>query len=182
MSTPEKRKSPKSPLTKIRELVVTPKLAIQITLSDEQKDAFVPQYTTLDEINGEVSITATCDTSFEGIYITFEGSTKTFVEKVATTSPTAGRSDKYYTFMRLHQPDTTLPSPQVLKAGETYIFPFNFVVPDALPPQSCGHTKRPGFPEGGHLTLPPSLGDPMVAGMGRSLKSDMAPNMAIIGM
>lgn len=169
-------------LARMKNLVVTPKPVIEVTLTDDQKDAFVPQYTSLDEITGEVSITASCDTSFDDIYITFEGSTRTFVEKIATTSPTNGRTEAFHNFVRLVQPidSSSLPSPRVIEAGKSYKFPFTFVVQDTLLPQSCMHAKRPGFPEGGHMTLPPSLGDPLVASMGKSLMDDMAPDMGTI--
>ena len=170
-------------LAKMKNLVLTSKPTIDITLIDDQKGAFVPQFTSLDEIKGEVSITASCDTSFDDIYITFEGSSKTFVEKVATTSPSTGRSEAFHTFIRLLQltDPSALPDPRVLAAGETYRFPFLFVVPDTMLPPSCSHLKQTGFPVDGHLTLPPSLGDPLAASVGKSLMDDMAPDMAIIG-
>ena len=176
--------SQKASLARMKELVITPKAVVEITLTNEQKDEFVPRYTSLDEIQGEVSITAPCDTSFDDIYITFEGSTRTFVEKVATTSPTSGRTEAFHNFMRLVQPlDLSLfPHPRVIEARKTYKFPFTFVVPDTLLPQACRHPKKAGFPEAGHMTLPPSLGDPLVASMGKSLMDDMAPEMGTTGM
>ena len=131
----------RSSLARMKNLVLTPKPVIEVTLSDDQKDAFVPQYTSLDEIKGEVSITAPCDTSFDDIYITFEGSTRTFVEKVATTSPTNGRTEAFHNFVRLLQPmdPSAFPDPRVIEAGKTYKYPFTFVVPDTLLPQSCTH-------------------------------------------
>lgn len=169
-------------LAKMKNLVLTPKPVIEVTLTDDQKDAFVPQYTSLDEIKGEVSITASCDTSFDDIYITFEGSTRTFVEKIATTSPTNGRTEAFHNFVRLVQPmdSSAFPNPRVIEAGKTYRFPFTFVVQDTLLPQSCVHAKTPSFPEGGHMKPPPSLGDPLLASMGKSLMDDMAPDMGTI--
>ena len=171
-------------LAKMKDLVLTSKPVIKVTLTDEQKDEFVPQYTSLEEITGEVSITASCDTSFEEIYITFEGSASTFVEKVVTTSPTIGRSDAYHNFLRLVQPVdlSVFPSARIIEAGKTYNFPFTFVVPEKLLPQSCKHNMKPGFPIDGHMTLPPSLGDPLVASMGKALMDDMSPHMGSIGM
>ena len=170
-------------LARMKDLVLPPKPVIEITLTDDQKDKFVPQYTSLDEIKGEVSITAPCDTSFDDIYISFEGSARTFVEKIASTSPTNGRTEAFHNFVRLVQPfDTsTLSDPRIIEAGRVYKFPFTFVVPDTLLPQACTHSKKPGFPEGGHSSPPPSLGDPLVASMGRSLMDDMAPDMGTIG-
>ena len=173
----------RSSLARMKDLVVPPKPVIEVTLTDDQKDKFAPQYTSLDEIKGEVSITAPCDTSFDDIYISFEGSTRTFVEKLASTSPTTGRTEAFHNFVRLIQPldASTISDPRIIEAGKVYKFPFTFVVPDTLLPQSCHHSKRPGFPEGGHLSLPPSLGDPLVASMGKSLMDDMAPDMGTIG-
>ena len=170
-------------LARMKNLVLTPKPVIEVTLTDDQKDTFVPQYTSLDEIKGKVSITTSCDTSFDDIYITFEGSTRTFVEKIATTSPTNGRTEAFHNFIRLSQPmnPSVFPNPRVFEAGKTYKYAFNFVVPDTLLPQSCTHAKTPGFPEGGHMVPPPSLGDPLVASMGKSLMDDMAPDMGTIG-
>lgn len=178
MFTDQRRAS----LARMKNLVITPKPVIEVTLTDDQKDAFVPQYTSLDEIKGEVSITASCDTSFDDIYITFEGSARTFVEKIASTSPTNGRTEAFHNFIRLLQPmdASAFPNPRVIEAGKIYKFPFTFVVPDTLLPQSCTHPKNPKFPAAGHMAPPPSLGDPLVASMGKSLMDDMAPEMATI--
>lgn len=170
-------------LAKMKDLVVTPKPVVKVTLADDQKDRFAPQYTSLDEIKGEVTITASCDTSFDDIYISFEGYARTFVEKIASTSPTNGRTEAYQNFIRLVQPiePSAFPDPRVIEAGKVYKFPFTFVVPDTLLPVACTHPKKPGFPEGGHMALPPTLGDPLVVSMGKSLMDDMAPDMGTIG-
>lgn len=159
-----------------------PKPVIEITLSDEQKDAFCPTYTSLEPIQGEVTITASSDMSFDDLYITFEGSTKTFVE-IATSSPTKDKTKAFHTFLRLVQPmndNTAFANPRILEAGKPYKFPFNFNVPEQLLPQSCKHPKAEGFSETTHLRLPPSLGDPMVATVGKSLMDDMAPDMGSV--
>ena len=170
-------------LARMKDLVLPPKPVIEVTLTDDQKDKFAPQYTSLDEIKGEVSITAPCDISFDDIYISFEGSTRTFVEKVASTSPTNARTEAFHNFIRLVQPldPSTFSDPRIIEAGKIYKFPFTFVVPDTLLPQACSHSKQPRFPEGGHLSPPPSLGDPLVASLGKSLMDDMAPDMGTIG-
>lgn len=49
------------------------KIAVDIILNDNQQDAYVSSYTTLDKIEGEVSITVPSDTGFDDISITFEG-------------------------------------------------------------------------------------------------------------
>ena len=174
--------SRKASLAMLKDLFLIPKTVIQVTLTDDQKDEKMPKYTSLDEIKGEVSITASCDTSFDDIYIAFEGNMHTFVEKEVTPSPTTSRSKGFLKFIRLVQPldPSSLPTPRVFEAGQTYKFPFTFVVPHALLPQSCTHPKKPGFPEDGHMILPPSLGDPMVK-LRKSLIEDMSPEMATIG-
>ena len=179
MSTSGQRKNS---LAKVKKFVRPSKFAIKVTLSDDQKDAFVPRYTSLDEINGQVSITAASETSFHNVFLTFEGSTKTFAEKVAATSAVTSKIEKSYTFIRLVHDDIALPNPRAFEAGQAYTFPFNFVVPHTLLPSSCAHKKAAGFPEDGHMALPPSLGDPMAASLGGSLASDMSPQMAKIGM
>ena len=158
-----------------------PKPVIEVTLIDEQKDAFCPTYTSLEPIQGEVTITTSSDMSFDDLYITFEGSIKTYVE-IASSSPTNDRTKAFHTFLRLVQPmdGAAFPEPRVLEAGKTYNFPFNFNVPEQLLPQSCKHPKAENFPENTHLRLPPSLGDPMVAAVGKSLMDDMAPDMGSV--
>lgn len=166
----------------MRNLTSKVKPVIAITLSDDQQEAFVPSYTSLDQIRGHVSITAKYDTSFDEIYVTFEGTTKTFVEKVATASPANGRTEAFQVFLRLIQPmdPQALPESYILKAGQTYRFPFTFVVPEKLLPQSCTHVRSGHRMQDVHLNLPPSLGDPMTASVGKTLLDDMAPEMAVV--
>ena len=178
----ERRISIGGPLaSRVMNLGQKPKPVIEIILSDDQKDAYCPSYTSLEPIKGEATVTASSDMNFEGLYITFEGSMKTYVE-VATASPTKDRTKAFHTFLRLVQPlgGEAFPEPRVLEAGKSYKFPFNFNVPERLLPQTCRHPKDPDFPEGAHLGLPPSLGDPMVAAVGKSLMDDMAPDMASV--
>ncbi|KAI4165906.1 MAG: hypothetical protein LQ342_000337 [Letrouitia transgressa] len=158
------------------------KPAIDITLTDGQQDAFIPSYTSLDEIKGQATITAPVDTKFEHIFITFEGVAKTYVEKIATSSPTNGRTEAFQCFLRLVQPmdDTGVIATRVAEAGKTYTFPFNFVVPERLLPQACDHQRENDSVQEAHLQLPPSLGDPLTAGMGKALMDDMAPDMAVV--
>ena len=163
-------------------LISKPKLDVKILLNGQQ-DAFAPSYTSLDEISGHVSVTAPSDTKFEQVYITFEGSTKTSVEKVASTAPTSGRTEAYQSFLRLVQPmdELAFSEPRILKAGETYEFPFHFNVPERLLPQSCTHPRENDAVHEEHLYLPPSLGDPLAASEdGKSLLDDMAPDMSVI--
>ena len=149
---------------------------ITIALHDDQHDVFVPSYTTLDKVQGEVTIAAPYDTAFDQIYITLEGSVKTFVEKMATASPTNYRTEAFQVFLRLLQPlnMNAFSRPRVIKAGQTYKLPFTFVIPQKLLPQSCEHVHD------AHLNLPPSLGDPLTASLNRTLLDDMAPEMSVI--
>lgn len=155
---------------------------IAISLSDDQKEEFVPSYTSLDQVRGQVTITAKHDTSFDEIYVTFEGTSKTFVEKIATASPANGKTEAFQVFLRLIQPmdPRALPESNLLKAGRTYRFPFTFVVPEKLLPQSCTHARGGHRMQEVHLNLPPSLGDPMTASQGKTLLDDMAPEMAVV--
>lgn len=165
----------------MKNIVPRVKPTIDITL-DDQQDAFVPSYTSLDQIKGQATITSKYDTSYEQIYLTFEGTTKTLVEKIATTSPANGRTEAFQVFLRLIQPldHNTLPESRILKAGQTYRFPFTFVVPEKLLPQSCMHARSHDGVQDIHLNLPPSLGDPMAASAGKMLRDDMAPEMSVI--
>ena len=172
----------KGSLAMIKDMVVTSKPVIEVTLTDDQKDVFMPQYTSLDEIKGEVSITASSDTSFDNIYVSFEGSTRTWVEKHIATPYVNNRSEAHHIFVRLIQPldRSAVPSPPVLEARKVYKFPFTFVVPDTLLPQSCTHSKHPDFPEDAHMSPPPSFGDLLAATMGKAFMNDMAPDMSKI--
>lgn len=155
---------------------------ISIALHDNQQDAFVPSYTTLDKIQGDVVVTAPYDTGFDHIYITLEGTTKTFVEKIATASPTNGRTEAVQVFLRLIQPidSNALPESRTLQGSQTYRLPFTFVVPEKLLPQSCAHDHAKDSVQEAHLNLPPSMGDPMTATLGKMLLDDMAPEMGVI--
>jgi len=115
--------------------------------------------------------------------ITLEGTTRTYVEKIATTSPTSGKTEAFHSFLRLVQPmdDAALPEPRILDTGRPYSFPFTFNIPENLLPQSCTHPKVNDAVQEAHLNLPPSLGDPMVATEGgKALLDDMAPDMGVI--
>ena len=162
----------------VRSLLRT-KPCIAFILGDDQQEAFAPTYTSLDQIKGDVVITPVNDIKFEEVYITFEGVAKTYVEKVATTSPTNGRTEAFQSFLRLVQPIERSES-TTLKGGETYKFPFTFVVPERRLPQSCVHPVDNETVTDMHLALPPSMGDPMMATEGKHLLDDMCPDMAVV--
>lgn len=155
---------------------------IEVALNDGQQKDFVSSYTSRDHIRGVVSITATKDTPFDELYVTFEGTTKTFVEKVSTAFPANGRTEAFHVFLRLIQPidAESIPEDRLLKAGQTYSIPFTFVVPEKLLPQSCTHSPTNHKIHDLHLNLPPSLGDPLAASIGNILLDDMAPEMAVV--
>ena len=155
---------------------------VEIVLTDGQQNSFIPSYTSLDEIKGEVSITVPIDTQFDQIYITFEGIVKTYVEKIATSSPTNGRTEAFQCFLRLVQPleEDNFPESNTAKAGQTYKFPFTFVIPERLLPQACDHPRINDSVQQAHLQLPPSLGDPLTAVIGKAMMDDMAPDMGVV--
>ncbi|MCJ1291676.1 hypothetical protein MMC34_003221 [Xylographa carneopallida] len=159
----------------------TVKPKIDITLNDPQEENVVPSYTTLDKIEGTVSISAPVDLNFDDIHITFQGSTRTYVEKVSSTHAAFDRSKAYHSFLRLSQPikDADYPENNILKAGEIYTYPFTFVVPEKLLPQSCTHPRDNERILEAHLQLPPSLGDAML-GPDKTLLEDLAPDMAVV--
>src|SRR5687768_2124494 len=104
------------------------------------------------------------------------------VERTGTTAATAARASAVHTFLRLYQPldDSLYPQPRIAETGRTYRFPFTFVVPDQLLPQACSHDTLNPQVKRAHLQPPPSLGDPMLAGDGKTLLDDMSPDMTKI--
>ena len=145
-------------------------------------DDFIHSYTTHDEIKGEVILKFEKDTAVDDLVITFEGLTFTYVEKIATTAPTTGRTTGRHTFLKLMQPVDLerLPENRIARAGVSYPVPFQFVVPDRLLPYCCSHRVENEEVKRAHLHLPPSLGDPSLAGDGQSLLDDLAPDMSKI--
>lgn len=104
------------------------------------------------------------------------------VERTGTTTATATRSSATHTFLKLYQPldDSQYPQPRIAETGRTYRFPFTFVVPEQLLPQACSHDRKNSQVHSAHVQPPPSLGDPMLAGDGKSLLDDMSPDMTKI--
>ena len=165
-----------------KKAVARAKPKVEIKLDGEQNEAFVPAYTTFDEITGHILITCQADLAFDDVYITFEGHCKTYVEKIATASPTNNKSEGFSYFLRMTQPmdPDAFPESRLLEAYKPYQFPFKFVVPDRLLPTGCVHEKEPNLPSDAHLKPPPSMGDPMVAAWSKTLMDDMCPDMATI--
>lgn len=110
------------------------------------------------------------------------GTSRTLIEQPGVAAPTVGQSTAFHTFLRLVQPiePADYPDPRVLEAGKEYRFPFTFVVPEQLLPYACSHDAVHPQIKSNHTRLPPSLGDPMVAGDGSGLLDDLAPEMVQI--
>ncbi len=143
---------------------------------------FVHSYSTYDEIKGYVNVKFEKDTSFDELAVTFEGQSCTYVEKIATTAPTTGRTTGKHTFLKVQQPiaEHLLPPDNMFEANVTYSIPFTFVVPDRLLPFICSHKVDNDDIRKEHVQLPPSLGDPSISGDGHTLMDDLAPEMSRI--
>ena len=101
---------------------------------------------------------------------------------MTTSTAVAGRAVAFQQFLRLVQPlsASDLPEDMVFEAGKTYNIPFVFVVPQQLLPRVCRHDVSNDQIRDAHLTVPPSLGDATIAGRGKKLLDDFAPDMAAI--
>jgi hypothetical protein len=143
---------------------------------------FVHSYSTYDEIKGHVELKFEKDVQIDELIITFEGQSATYVEKIATTAPTTGRTTGKHTFLKLLQPvdSDQLPECNLMQAGATYHVTFTFVVPDRLLPYICSHAVEDEHVRSQHTQVPPSLGDPSTSGDGHMLMDDFAPAMARI--
>lgn len=110
------------------------------------------------------------------------GTSKVSIERQPTAAGQMGHATAHQTFLKLRQPinETEYPIPRAFDEGRTFRFPFTFVVPDYLLPQVCEHSKDNLHLKYAHTRLPPSLGDPMLAGDGVSLLDDMCPVMGQI--
>ncbi|KAF1944708.1 arrestin [Clathrospora elynae] len=169
---------------KVRNMAQHGQPAIDINLDDsnEQRQKFVTSYSSMDSIEGTVTITAAHDTSFEDIDIAFIGTSQTIVDRMTTTPTMTGRTEANHRFLTLRQPinEAHFPSTRVFKAGRSYKFPFTFTIPSQLLPKACAHNVVADHIRDTHLSLPPSLGDPDLAGFGGTLLDDMAPDMSKI--
>ncbi|KAJ5220466.1 hypothetical protein N7468_009670 [Penicillium chermesinum] len=152
-----------------------PKVEIEL---DGQKPGLVSSYTTGDQIHGTVTVSVEHDTRFDDIEIIFQGISHTTVERAACP----GRTGSKQMFLKLRQPiqPDEYPTPRVLETNQLYKFPFTFVVPDRLLPHVCTHETCNAQIHQSHTMLPPTLGDPMISGNGKTLLNDMAPDMVRI--
>ncbi|KAF2868707.1 arrestin [Massariosphaeria phaeospora] len=167
---------------KVRNIAHHGQPVIEINLDDRHgtHGGYVTSYSTMDSIEGTVSITVAHDTKFEDIDIAFTGTSYTFVDRLTTTPTVSGRTEATHRFLALRQPieDMDLPSPRVFVAGKRYIFPFYFIVPPHLLPRACTHRVDADHVRDTHLMLPPSVGDPEMAGHSGVLLDDVAPEMS----
>ena len=112
-------------------------------------------YTSGSAVNGHVVINSPRDIAFDSFEIVFTGATFTrldFVQQFPTLSCRP--------FMKLRMPlaDSDLPESLVFEAGQTYIVPFNFVVPHNLTLSACTHNVSSPSVRDQHLRLPPTVG------------------------
>ena len=125
-------------------------------------DIFIPNtkafYSTLDTIAGSVAVTVKQPTPFSDITITLVGVTQCSVDN-PNASGGHSSSDAVHRFLGVSQPipEDALPLPMVLQPGQTYTFPFSFVVPPQMLPRACSHSVNSQPVRDAHLQLPPSL-------------------------
>lgn len=107
-----------------------------------------------------------------------QGFMKTNVDGLAAYAMIPVRSEAAYTFLHVIQPTPT-PCATTLSPGCSTSFPFTFVVPTTLLDTSCRHKVVSSAVRTAHLSLPPSLGDHELAGVGAGTTSldDIAPDM-----
>lgn len=153
--------------------IVGAKTDIKIVLQSKRK-----VYSTLDRIQGFVTVTPLGDVPFDDIDIDFVGTSRTYVERLTTAAAVSGRSQAFHQFLRLSQPGVAqyYPADQILRAGQEYKIPFVFVVPQQLLPRACSHHVTIDAVKDAHVQLPPSMGDYE----GSKKQDDYAPEMASI--
>jgi hypothetical protein len=86
------------------------------------------------------------------------------------------KTDASHTFLRLNMPiaDSEYPQPRIAEAGQTYTFPFHFVIPERLLPSACTHDCATSHVHEAHVCLPPTMGDFDLS------SDDLSPAMAKI--
>ncbi|RAH44253.1 uncharacterized protein BO95DRAFT_483369 [Aspergillus brunneoviolaceus CBS 621.78] len=133
----------------IQELWARKSVNISINLVGEQGNT-IKTYTNSDQINGTAAITVEHDVDFDHLNITFEGVYRVYNERTGPPH-TDRRIGASRTFLKMRYPLSTniFPSPRQFKKGETYSFPFSFVVPHCIEPPVCtskldeAHTQLP---------------------------------------
>ncbi|PYH77115.1 hypothetical protein BO82DRAFT_368743 [Aspergillus uvarum CBS 121591] len=136
----------------IRDLWTRKSVNISIDLVGEQGNT-INTYTTSDHISGTAAITVEHDVDFDHLNITFEGIYRVYNERTGPPH-TDRRIGASRTFLKLQYPlpTTVYPSPRQFNKGETYTFPFSFVVPDCIEPPVCTSKL-----DEAHTQLPPTL-------------------------
>ncbi|KAL6705922.1 hypothetical protein ACN47E_006201 [Coniothyrium glycines] len=168
---------------KVRNMATHAQPSIDIHLDDSHGPRrVIGSYSTMDTVEGTVTITAQRDTRFEDIDIAFIGTSRVFVERMTTAPTMSGRSEANHRFLVLRQPIARehFPTSRIFKSGESYRFPFTFTIPSQLLPKACTHVVAADHVRDTHCQLPPSLGDPDLAGFGNTLLDDLAPQMSKI--
>ncbi|KAK5689104.1 hypothetical protein LTR17_026520 [Elasticomyces elasticus] len=162
--------------SKLQSLMLAQKPDIKINLASRKK-----VFSTLDTIEGAVTITAPKDIQFESIEIEFLGTSRTFVDRFTPVASVSGRSEATHQFLKLVQPGLQeyCPANGILKAGKSYYFPFLFVVPQRLLSHVCQHKIHNPTIRDAHLQLPPTFGDREQAKT-CDVPDDMAPEMAMV--
>ncbi|KAL8958226.1 MAG: hypothetical protein Q9183_005879, partial [Haloplaca sp. 2 TL-2023] len=79
------------------------KPVVEINLDDEDA-TFIPTYTSLETIRGNVTFKAPTDTTIKQVRITFEGISRTCVEKLGTATPTNDKTFAISTFLDVVHP------------------------------------------------------------------------------
>ncbi|OQE26575.1 hypothetical protein PENSTE_c005G06292 [Penicillium steckii] len=127
-------------------------IVINLHSQNHTDDSF---YSTADHIEGWASVFAKSDTEIQGIHISLQGVTRNDVELISSLRQKYAK----HIFLSMHQPkdEMRIPISKVLRAGERYEFPFQFVVPEYLLPKICGHCKSNANVSHAHLRLPPSM-------------------------
>ena len=166
-------------MPKISKLVNSNKPEITIHLNSRRKI-----YSTMDKIEGTVTIKPVVDTEFDDVEIDFIGTSRTYVERYTTAAAISGRSEAYHNFLRLSQPGLDKcyqedRAERTLKAGKTYEYNFLFKVPNRLLERICKHKVTNPSVKEAHYQLPPSLGDQELSSKDGTL-DDMAPEMASV--
>lgn len=161
---------------RLRSLVQPQKPEIKVNFTTKKRT-----YTTLDRIEGTVTVTAPIDTPFDTLDVEFVGTSRTYVERLTTAAAATGRSEAFHQFLKLSQPGLQeyFPEDLVLKAGVSYEFPFVFAVPQQLLPRVCQHGVHSDAVRDCHLRLPPTFGDKDLAARSKG-EDDMAPEMASV--
>lgn len=169
--------------SKLKNMTQKSKPEIKISFDGSESSTSIMTYSTLDTIQGQVLITSPYSTQLKNLSIEFIGTTKTFLERMSTSTVMSGRTEASHQFLKLSQPFTQddLPTGNWLQAGRTYTFPFLFVVPEQLLPKVCRHDVHNEQIRQEHLKLPPSFGDKSLSKGGERSRDDFAPDMTRIG-